>query len=123
VETPARPWARGYRRCQASELVLKTHPRPFIGVPVSAPQELTSFLKQQGYIVEVGDRPQDYTIYVDQTGFVPADKRALLDRIETSDKPLVKLGRWPDGAGSALAITGDIDALTIWDYGQRYLGH
>ena len=29
---------------------------------------------------------------------------------------------WPDGARSALAITGDIDALTLWDYGLRLAG-
>ena len=123
VDAPACPWARGYQRSQASELVLKTRLRPWIGVPVSAPQELTSFLKQQGYIVQISDRTQDYSIYIDQTGPVPIDKRALLDRIETSDKPLVKLARWPNGAGSALTVTGDIDALTIWDFGLRYLGH
>jgi hypothetical protein len=33
------------------------------------------------------------------------------------------LGRWPHNTGSALAITGDIDALTLWDYGLRYLGY
>jgi hypothetical protein len=32
------------------------------------------------------------------------------------------LGLWPAGARSALAVTGDIDALTLWDFGLRLLG-
>jgi hypothetical protein len=32
----------------------------------------------------------------------------------------VWLGRWLNGARSALAITGDIDALTLWDCGLRF---
>ena len=46
----------------------------------------------------------------------------LLAQIEGGDFPLVRLGRWPNGARSALCVTGDIDALTIWDYGLRFLG-
>lgn len=30
---------------------------------------------------------------------------------------------WPAPARSALAITGDIDALTLWDYGLRLVGY
>ncbi len=29
---------------------------------------------------------------------------------------------WPGNARSALSITGDIDALTLWDYGARFIG-
>jgi hypothetical protein len=36
--------------------------------------------------------------------------------------PSVELGRWPDGARSALAVTGDVDALTIRDYTRRLNG-
>jgi hypothetical protein len=42
--------------------------------------------------------------------------------IEESKRPLVRLGTWPDGARSALAVTGDIDALTIWDFAARFRG-
>jgi hypothetical protein len=46
----------------------------------------------------------------------------LLSQIEETDRPLVRLGRWPNSARCALAITGDIDALTLRDFGLRYLG-
>ena len=34
----------------------------------------------------------------------------------------IRLAPWPEGAQSALAITGDIDGLTLWDYGLRIWG-
>lgn len=42
--------------------------------------------------------------------------------VESAAEPAVELGRWPDGARSALAVTGDIDALTIRDYTRRLNG-
>jgi hypothetical protein len=59
---------------------------------------------------------------LDQAQFAAEDKCLLLAQIEETDSPLVRLGRWPDGAQSALAVTGDIDALTLWDYGLRMIG-
>ena len=44
------------------------------------------------------------------------------EQAQASDCPLIRLGNWPDGCRSALSITGDIDAMTIWDYGLRLLG-
>jgi hypothetical protein len=44
-----------------------------------------------------------------------------LAQVEGTGCPLVRLGRWPNAARSALAITGDIDALTLRDYGFRFL--
>ena len=31
-------------------------------------------------------------------------------------------GRWPGGATSAFALSGDIDAITLWDYAARFWG-
>ncbi len=64
-----------------------------------------------------------YPFYLERPDFKPEDERPLLARIEDGDWPMLRLGRWPDGARSALCITGDIDALTLWDYGLRFLGN
>jgi hypothetical protein len=42
--------------------------------------------------------------------------------IDESRRPLLRFGRWPRACRSALAVTGDIDALTIWDFVQRFRG-
>ena len=66
--------------------------------------------------------PTNCPIYLERPDFRPEDERSLLAQIEMGDWLLLRLGRWPDGAYSALCITGDIDALTMWDYGLRLLG-
>jgi hypothetical protein len=78
--------------------------------------KLIEFLRQQGYIVEISQERQPYLYYFDQTEFTADQERPLLAYIEETAQPLVRLGRWPNGARSALAITGDIDALTLWNY-------
>jgi len=122
--TPAPvPWDNDYQRIPSATFTLKATRRPFIGVSPSTSPDLKSFLRQQGYIVEQADDDQAYTFYLDRPQFRYEDERPLLARIEQGDFPLVRLGRWPQGARSALCVTGDIDALTLWDYGLRFLGH
>ncbi|GAB4534135.1 MAG: hypothetical protein Kow0063_16910 [Anaerolineae bacterium] len=123
VDGPTREWIDGYQCCEVPTVLLKTGIRPFIGVPVGTSQEVIDYLRQQDYIVETSRDPVNHSIYLDEPDDILEDKRALLDRIETSGQPLVKLGRWPNQARSALSITGDVDALTIWDYGLRFVGY
>lgn len=123
VAAESNDWDGSYRQICANQFALQAEKRPFIGVsPASAPY-LTSFLRQQGYIVEPAVTGEMHTIYLDRPQFSYEDERTLLAQIEQSNFPLVRLGRWPHGARSALCVTGDIDALTIWDYGLRFLGN
>ena len=115
-------WDGHYQRISANEISLRCDRRPFIGVSPSSPPDLSDFLRQQGYIVEATDSPHTHSFFVDRPAFDYEDERQLLAQIEGGDFPLVRLGRWPNGARSALCVTGDIDALTIWDYGLRFLG-
>jgi len=43
----------------------------------------------------------------------------LIEHIEASPGPLMKLGRWPDAAKSAFCLAGDLDALSLRDYMGR----
>jgi hypothetical protein len=123
VLTPSTPWDGVYRRIDGGQVWLRAARRPFIGVSPASSPGLTSFLRQQGYIVEQAASGRTHTIFLDRPTFGYADERALLAQIEQGHASLVRLGRWPYGARSALCITGDIDALTIWDYGLRFLGN
>ena len=122
VDMPTLPWADGYRQVQGTTFTIHAPLWPFIGLAPGVSPELADFVRQQGYIVQVSEQSHLYAFYFDQVDFSPEHERRLLDQIEGSDRPLVRLGRWPNGAHSALAITGDIDALTLWDYGLRSLG-
>ncbi len=122
VDAPTTYWANGYRQVETTTFTTRAPARPFIGLSPGTSPRLASFLRQQGYIVEVSEERRLYPCYFDQAEFVAEHKRPLLAQIEGIDCPLVRLGRWPNGARSALAVTGDIDALTLWDYGLRLFG-
>lgn len=121
VTSPARTWDQTYLQADGPELRFHAPRRPFIGVSPASPAYLTSFLRQQGYIVEPAENSANHTFYLDCSHFAYEDERPLLDQIEQGSFPLVRLGRWPNGTRSALCVTGDIDALTIWDYALRLL--
>lgn len=123
VQAPTEAWHGLYRRVKGAAFALRAPRRPFIGVSSTSAPYLTSFLRQQGYIVEQTQDAQANAFYLDRPEFGYEDERPLLAQIEGGNFPLVRLGRWPDGARSALCITGDIDALTLWDYSLRFLGN
>lgn len=122
VQTAAHSWGDGYQFASEMPCVVRAKKRPFIGVSPDSAPALLSFLKQHGYIVEISSKPDLYYYYLDRSSFSRQEERPLVAQIEAADFPLARLGRWPNGARSALAITGDIDALTLWDYGLRIFG-
>jgi hypothetical protein len=122
VSAPTRPWADGYQRIVVDSFTVHADTCPIVGIQPGSSDRLASFLRQQGYVVEVANGDRSYTVNLDRTDLAEHEERKLLARLEKERGPLVRLGRWPDGARSALCVTGDIDALTLWDYGLRFLG-
>jgi polysaccharide deacetylase len=116
------PWADGYRSVLDASFELTSPRRPCIGVHPSSPDGLTTFLRAQGYVVERAHDPATHTVHLRRDAFVRSDERGVLAEVEGAGGPLVRFGRWPNGAKSAVAVTGDVDALTIWDYALRFLG-
>lgn len=119
---PVEPWADHYVRVASTTCNVRAACWPLVGVSPASPAALISFLRQQGYIVLVSRDRRAFSIYLDQTDFSARDERPIVAQIEENAGPLVRLGRWPNGARSALCVSGDIDALTLWDYGLRLLG-
>lgn len=122
IDAPSSYWANNYREVNATQFTFKSSLHPSIGISPSTSPDLVNFLQQQGYLVETSSNKEKYSYYFNQTDFDVSQEKTTIDQIEGSKFPLIKLGRWPNGAQSALAITGDIDALTLWDYGLRVLG-
>jgi peptidoglycan/xylan/chitin deacetylase (PgdA/CDA1 family) len=117
------PWADGYVRVTAMDFSVRADRRPVIGVHPSCPNRLATFLREQGYVVETAAAAATYAAFFCRDRFTQADELPLLGELEDRRVPVVRFGRWPDGARSALAVTGDVDALTIRDYALRALGH
>jgi peptidoglycan/xylan/chitin deacetylase (PgdA/CDA1 family) len=115
-------WGDGYRLVRSHRFSVRCSSQPLIGVSGRTNHSLVNFLKRQGYLLETSEEGARYSIYLDRPNFALGDEKPLIQQIEATRSPLIRTSRWPGGAHSALAITGDIDALTLWDYGLRIFG-
>ena len=122
VKEPTEAWENGFDRVPTTSFHFQARERPFVGLSTGSDPGLGDFLRQQGYLVEASANGQAYSIYLHRPSFAPEDERPLLKQLDRSEEPLIQLARWPDGAQSALCVTGDIDAMTLWDYGLRMIG-
>ena len=71
VDTPTEPWADGYQQVKARTFTVHAPLRPFIGLSPSTSPALASFLRGQGYIVEISEDRHRYAHYFDQPEFAP----------------------------------------------------
>ena len=116
-------WNGTYYRLPNEEVEVPAEPRPFVGLQDSTPERVLSFLQDQGYILDTGDTASKCGIFLDSSILARMTSQVqLIDYIEASTAPLVRYWRWPDGAKSALSITGDLDALSLLDYSFRLVG-
>jgi hypothetical protein len=122
VEAPTEPCINGYQRVLSNDFVFRADELPFIGLAPDASPALISFLQQQGFLTRTDANAQSCAVYLDRKELDPKDERSLLSQLERGTWPSLRLARWPNGAQSALSITGDIDALTLWDYVLRVFG-
>lgn len=118
---PTNPWDGVYRQLACSSAIVPAEPRPFVGLPAEAPPATARFLQEQGYLLEIGDGARLCGTFLEAGMLEGLNPVELIEAIESSPAPLVKYGRWPLGARSALCVTGDLDALTLLDYASRLL--
>jgi peptidoglycan/xylan/chitin deacetylase (PgdA/CDA1 family) len=116
-----RRWVSDFKVVLSREFFLRSDKRPLVGLAPDSPVSLGRFLRHQGYLVEVSTNSQAFAVYLNRRTFHPEDERSLLAELDRGQWPLVRLSRWPGAARCALAITGDVDAFTIWDYAKRIL--
>jgi len=115
-------WDGAYYRLQAKTLTLPASPRPFVGLQDNAPERVVFFLREQGYIVETGGMASSCGTYIDaETLSKLSSEVQIINYIEASPAPLVRFWRWPNGAKSALSLSGDLDALSLQDYASRFI--
>jgi len=114
------PWCGTYRIASAREISVVNGRAPWIGVRYDAPDEMVRFLEGEGYVVKRGDA-SICALFIDRAAFSDGDKLGLIDLVERSDAPLVRLWRWPRRSRCALSVTGDIDAMSLIDFLRRPL--
>jgi peptidoglycan/xylan/chitin deacetylase (PgdA/CDA1 family) len=122
IDDDVEPWYGTDRLMHRRGQRVRAAAAPIAYVSAGSSVALDGFLKEHGYPFQRVSAPRAGTVFLDRPVFGPREEKDVLDALESSPEPLVRLGRWPHGARSALAISGDIDALSIWDYGLRVFG-
>ncbi len=116
----ASTWDGIYDRLTRSEVDLPGKRLPFVGLAADVAPRWVSFLEEQGYVLRVGDEAAKCSVVL-ESGILDESKSEVqvIEAIEGSTGPLVRFGRWPAGAKSAFSISGDLDALSLFDYASR----
>ncbi|MEO8456472.1 MAG: polysaccharide deacetylase family protein [Chloroflexota bacterium] len=115
------PWYGRWRMMPASQpFIIHSDVAPMLSLG-DAPDSARTFISGEGYSVATnGSVARALPLHTDGH-FGPTAERPLSDSIERTDHPLVRLWRWPRGARSALAITSDVDAMSLVDFLRRPL--
>jgi hypothetical protein len=115
-------WDGSYFQLKDRVIRLPVGIRPLIGLEQDVPLQTASFLKQQGYLVDTSNSAVRCSIYFDHASIIRlGNDMELVKAIESSNSPLLRYWRWPDGAKCAFTITGDLDAITLFDYASRLI--
>ena len=125
LEVPRSPWYGDESRCESREFDAVAERLPIVSVSRRSPPEVSRFVAEEGFATVISDDRERFGAHVDvSTGAsdvtAPAwSEAAVIDSIASAPGPLVRVWRWPDGARSAVAVSGDIDALTLRDFVAR----
>jgi peptidoglycan/xylan/chitin deacetylase (PgdA/CDA1 family) len=123
-------WYGADERVQARCFTVRASQCPCIAVSPQTPQQVADFLLEQGYptVRCAQEEAHTYAWYLDMPEGLGATREhhrqrcnALLNNVEQQEAPLLHFGCWPDGSRAALAVTGDIDSVTIQDFFLRIL--
>lgn len=113
----------GYRFVDEDEFTFQATCFPGVGMSEGLYEQWAEYLRQQGYIVAQIKPGKKYACSLADTGADLWSEVEIVKFIEKTKQPLLRLSLWPKRARSALCITGDLDALTLWDFGHRIFGN
>ena len=121
INGPAASWHNRYQAVSASEFTVESAASPFVTVTPDSSPHLSSFLTGEGYILDPDGGKNGQGLQVRWTGeaITAKAKLELINCIEEASTSIVRIGRWPNGARSALAVSGDVDAMSLTDFALR----
>lgn len=115
---------------QRQEWLVEAASCPAVALSPATPPAVMAFLQEQGYAVTraSGEKASDYSLFLDLPdglGTTPAQQRAqrrqLVAQLEALSAPLLSFAPWPAPYRAALAISSDIDSVTIQDFFLRII--
>ena len=123
-------WSGAESRVQANCFVVNAERCPCVGLSPQTPQEVVDFLHEQGYPARHCslEEASTYALYLNVPQGLGTTREEqvqrcsdLVQKVERIEAPFLRFGHWPDGSHAALAITGDIDSVTVQDFFLRIL--
>ncbi len=129
-DQPTTCWYGADIRVQSHCYIVNAAQCPCIALSPQTPQEVLGFLHEQGYpaVCSSQEEAHNYALYLDLPEGLGTTREeqiqrrsALVQQVEQLESPLLHFGCWPEGKRAALAITGDIDSVTIQDFFLRIL--
>ncbi|HVB23704.1 MAG TPA: polysaccharide deacetylase family protein [Ktedonobacteraceae bacterium] len=123
-------WSNADRQVKSTAFTVQATLCPCIALSPETPRSVADFLHEQGYptVGCLQNEAEFYTLYLDRpeglgkTRQEQLEQRSkLIDQIEQLEKPLIRFGCWPNGNRAALAISGDIDSVTVQDFFLRII--
>ncbi len=124
------PWYEQDVQVQSQRFTVNATCCPCIGVSQQTSQEVLNFLNEQGYPFAQSsqEKAHNYSMYIDIPESLGRNrydqaiqKKALVEQVEALESPFLRFGCWPSGVRAALAISGDIDSITVQDFFLRIL--
>ncbi len=102
---------------------IQSQRKPIIGIDPDTSSDVIELLRREGYPYEISIAHQNYSHFIKQKGKLnPTKKNQLLQSIHNNPFPLIRFWRWPNQFRFGFTITGDIDGVNLWDYGERFYG-
>src|SRR2546421_1033445 len=129
-DQPTSSWYDTDISIQAHSFIVNAAQCPCIGVSPTTHDQVIDFLCEQGYPSVPCSQAEahNYALYLDLPEGLGTTheeqmqrRNALVERIEQLEAPFLRFGCWPDSNRAALALSGDIDSVTIQDFFLRIL--
>jgi peptidoglycan/xylan/chitin deacetylase (PgdA/CDA1 family) len=108
--------ATGTRQTIETRTVVASEKKPVIGVHPASALHLRHRIRDLGYCIDESEDSKMYPYYVGGDDPAAEVERRIIDL----DHPLVADTFWPAPHKAALAVTGDIDCLTLGDFIRRF---
>jgi peptidoglycan/xylan/chitin deacetylase (PgdA/CDA1 family) len=106
-----------------NEIKITSPVKPMIGIKTKELTLISKTLSHWGYIYEKADPNESYAVVIDDYEKIKnANEETILEKIDKSPYPVLKIGRWPYKNKCCLAVTGDIDGINIRDFWERFYG-
>jgi peptidoglycan/xylan/chitin deacetylase (PgdA/CDA1 family) len=115
-DAPSDEWYGGYKIVHSRRFTVRCRKRPVVSVGSGLHESVIEFIKNEGFIVEPAGNKKIAAL----TDTNEMDEVSLVLNIENSGTPIVRIWRWPHGLRSAVAVTGDIDSITLVDFARRF---